>query len=194
LDLDNTLINYGPAYGFLLSEVLKEEKYESQSFDKESAKRLILERKGNLEWTEAQGKLYSKYLAHAEFFPGVFDFLREARISGYDVVIVSHKTKFPYEGERVDLQACAISWLQSRLPSDILNLEISENLFFEETKKAKIDRISELGCEVFVDDLEEILRDLPLRIMRILFRGSSDDEDLVTATSWLEVRDLILCR
>jgi hypothetical protein len=194
LDLDNTLINYGPAYGFLLSEVLKEERYESQSFDKESAKRLILERKGNLEWTEAQGKLYSKYLSHAEFFPGAFDFLREARISGYDVVIVSHKTKFPYEGERVDLQACAISWLQSRLPSDILHLEISENLFFEETKKAKIDRISELGCEVFVDDLEEILRDLPLRIMRILFRGSSDDEDLVTATSWLEVRDLILCR
>jgi hypothetical protein len=194
LDLDNTLINYGPAYGFLLSEVLKEERYESQSFDKESAKRLILERKGNLEWTEAQGKLYSKYLSHAEFFPGAFDFLREARISGYDVVIVSHKTKFPYEGERVDLQACAISWLHSKLPSDILNLEISENLFFEETKKAKIDRISELGCEVFVDDLEEILRDLPLRIMRILFRGSSDDEDLVTATSWSEVRDLILCR
>ena len=192
LDLDNTLVNYGPAYGFLVSEVLQDERYENQVFGKESAKRLILGTRGNLEWTQAQGKLYSQYLTHAEFFPGALDFIREARISGCDVVIVSHKTRFPYEGEKVDLQASARSWLHSRLPSDILSLSVGENLFFEETKKAKTDRILELGCDVFVDDLEEVLRELPVHIMRILFRGSTNEETILSATSWSEVRDLII--
>lgn len=191
LDLDNTLIDYQRAYGFLVAEVLSTSEFENQVLDKDAAKNLILEHKGSLAWTEAQGKLYSEYLTHADFFPGALDFLKSAQQLGLEIKIVSHKTKYPFVGPRVDLQACAEKWLHDKLPYDIFRPVLSKNLFFEETKDSKVKRILELKCESFVDDLAEILEALPTNIARIHFRGSSENGKFVKVSSWTELIDLI---
>lgn len=189
--MDNTLINYAPAYRFLVAEVLDDRKYEYEYFDKDSAKKLIVEKKGNEVWTKAQGKLYSRYLTFAELFPGALEFLDEAKKKDLDLKIVSHKTRYPYAGERVDLQACAKEWLNNRLPSAIFAPTLGENVFFEESKEEKVRRIVDLGCELFIDDLKEILHALPSDIARIHFRGSTGVENILTVSSWAEVSDLL---
>src|SRR4051812_13496548 len=53
-------------------------------------------------WTEIQGVVYGSRMLEAEAFPGAIDFFLGCRAKHVDVAIISHKTRFPYAGERVD--------------------------------------------------------------------------------------------
>ena len=188
IDLDNTLIDYGPALGNLVSETLGDDEYKGASLTKAKAKELILSRSGNETWTEAQGKLYSSYLKYAIFFPRAIEVLQKLSSLGKQIVIISHKTKFPYKGEQVNLQDAAEVWLNERLPPSLVKIKRGINLFFEESISEKVTRIVNENCDYFIDDLDEVLTLLPSSIVRICFQGSREVDGIFNAKDWEEVQ------
>jgi hypothetical protein len=153
------------------------------------------------DWTEAQGWVYGRRLAEAEPFPGFGRFLELSRDAGNTISIVSHKTRVPYRGEPVDLHAAAYDWLRSR---GFLNLGGTTDqpalpVYFELTKQAKLERIGELGCTHFIDDLPEFLAEpgFPPGVQRILFDPSGAVElppGTLRVRSWDEAASRFLPR
>ena len=68
-----------------------------------------------------------------------------------------------------------------------------EHVFFELTKTEKIKRIGDKSCDVFIDDLPEILQapEFPGAARRILFDPDAHHRDvtgLTSVASWDEAR------
>ena len=123
-------------------------------------------------WTELQGTIYGPRMPDAPPFPGVIEFFAACRAAGMPVAIVSHRTRFPYLGERHNLHAAARDWLARHGFHDPAGIGLPiDRVFFEETKEAKLARIAEVGCTHFIDDLPELLahRLFPRHVRRILF-------------------------
>lgn len=132
-------------------------------------------------WTELQGTVYGVRMAEADAFPGVQAFFRRCRLAGVPVCIISHKTRYPFLGERHDLHAAARSWLERQGFLDPAGAGLTlESVYFEETKAAKLARIAACGCTHFIDDLPEFLGEptFPEGVRRFLFdpNGSHPDE------------------
>ena len=157
-------------------------------------------------WTELQGTIYGPRMMDAPPFPGVVEFFAACRAAGMPVAIVSHRTRFPYLGERHDLHAAARDWLARHGFHDPAGIGLPvERVFFEETKEAKLARIAEVGCTHFIDDLPELLAHplFPATVRRILFdphgqHGLPPDLDLLSswhaAPALLEKGDAALFR
>ena len=115
------------------------------------------------EWTAFQGALYGPGMTHAQPFEGAIDTMGQLARQGHQLMIVSHRSRRPYAGPPHDLHAAARDWVERRLRSAGLFLndeaDTAENgaVNFLETREAKVARLAELGCQVFVDDLPEVL-------------------------------------
>jgi len=122
-------------------------------------------------WTEMQGYVYGARMDEALAYPGVIEFLSGASAAGHEVAIVSHKTKSPYLGTQYDLHAAARAWVEKHLRKEEIALVPTTQVFFELTKEEKLARIETLGCDIFVDDLPEILqaKAFPTGARRVLF-------------------------
>ena len=123
-------------------------------------------------WTELQGIIYGPRMMDADLFPGVADFFARRRVAGTSVAIVSHRTRFPYLGERHDLHAAARDFLARHAFHDQAGIGLpADRVFFEETKEGKLARIADVGCTIFIDDPPELLADprFPMGVRRILF-------------------------
>lgn len=147
-------------------------------------------------WTELQGYVYGCRMADAELFPGVVEVLQWARSQGLDLAIVSHKTRHPFLGPKYDLHRAAREWIESHLCDRNGPLVSPDRVSFRQTKAEKIARIDELGCDVYVDDLPEILlaEAFPTATRRILFDPAGnylEEAGLEHAGSWLDIRALI---
>jgi len=141
------------------------------------------------EWTELQGTVYGPGMADADPFPGARAFFARCLRDSVPVCIISHRTRYPYLGPRHDLHKAARAWLRDRMfAAD--PAWIDEHVFLEETKPAKLDRITAAGCTHFIDDLPEFLADpaFPANVTRILFSPgsppSSVSAGITVATSW----------
>lgn len=145
------------------------------------------------EWTAMQGEVYGRRMSEAELFPGVLDFFRACRNANVELAIVSHKTRYPYLGERYDFHAAANRWLEEHGFFDESDIGLRrDHVYFELSKAEKLARIGQIGCDAFIDDLPEILADasFPAQVERILFDpGSSASHDLPfkRASSWTEL-------
>jgi hypothetical protein len=104
-------------------------------------------------WTRFQGELYGPGMSHAAPFPHVVDTLGALKGAGHQLVVISHRTRFPYLGERHDLHGFAKDWMHAWLPASFSSIS------FHETKAEKIADIKRLACDYFLDDLPEILSD-----------------------------------
>jgi hypothetical protein len=105
-------------------------------------------------------------------YPGFGAFVAAARKAGHDLFIVSHKTKHPILGPQHDMHAAARGFLDDRGLVGSGAAQIApDNVFFELTKVEKVTRAHDLGCEVFIDDLPEILAmaGFPNGMRKILF-------------------------
>lgn len=122
-------------------------------------------------WIELQGYVYGSRMDEAEAYPGVINFIREAKERGAEVVIVSHRTKYPFLGPKYNLHVAAAEWIVRSLVSGDTPLLTLPQVFFELTKTDKIARIAACECEYFVDDLPEILEmpTFPACADRLLF-------------------------
>lgn len=136
-------------------------------------------------WTAMQGEAYGPKMDGASAFPFVKSTIARLIQSGNAVRIISHKTLHPIVGPKFDLHAAARGWLEKE---GFWSSEIGMNptdTFFEPTKEAKWARIASEKCDVFIDDLPEILTSpaFPIGVKRFLF----DPEQLHPPVSELTV-------
>ena len=149
-------------------------------------------------WTELQGYVYAERISGADAFPGVLSFFQRCRCLGFDAFIVSHKTRHPFEGPKYDLHAAAYSWLERVGFFDCGGIALArENVYFEPSKQSKLDRLAELDCDAFVDDLPEFLNEpgFPSRVVKILFdpwRRHVGIAGVTICSSWEEIGERIL--
>jgi hypothetical protein len=119
--------------------------------------------------------------------------MRWARKAGHELRIISHKTQFPFLGEQYDLHKSARSFVEQVLRYEGKPLIEPEHTFFELTKEAKLARVREQGCGMFIDDLPEILLapTFPTDVKRILFdpdKHHAAQTTLTAIASWGELR------
>lgn len=194
VDFDNTLVSYDA----LFHRVARER--DLIPGDVPAGKTAVRDylRKAGREpaWTELQGVVYGTRIDEAEAFPGALDCLAACLRAGWQVHIVSHKTRTPIVGEPVDLHRAARGWLESHgLFGPGIGLP-RENAWFELTKAEKIARIAGLGCAVFVDDLPELLSDpsFPAATRRVLFspgEAETAPPGVAKAASWDGIRRIV---
>ncbi len=145
-------------------------------------------------WTEMQGYVYGARMKEAQAFPGLFEVLPTLLEMGHDLFIVSHKTKHPFIGEKYDLHAAASGWISENLQRPGNLLIPRDQVFFEITKAEKIARIAELQCQIFIDDLPEILMadTFPNSTKRLLFdpenqHSESVPQSIKRVRGWKEI-------
>ena len=198
IDFDNTIVCYGAL--FHRAAVTKGWIPPETPADKEQVRNVFRRQGQEDRWTLLQGQVYGELIREAPPFPGVLGFLDECCHRGIAVCIVSHKTRLPIRGPAVDLHQAAFDWLKGHRihTADGNGLPLS-GIYFEETKQRKLQRIAEVGCECFIDDLPEFLAepDFPPNVQRILFdphRRHQDDSAFVRADSWTAIQALIQSR
>jgi len=185
VDLDNTLADYRRP----LERLCASHGLPGTTPDPKLALREELRSRGDeREWTRLQGELYGPLMREAQLFAGAADTINRWKAAGCDIYVVSHRTRHPIIGARHDLHAFAREWTHEQ------KLDVAD-LFFEETKEAKLARIGSLRCDVFIDDLPEILLHpvVPAATRKILFDpGCSHPShpDLRSAKSWAQVAAL----
>jgi hypothetical protein len=185
IDLDNTLADYRRP----LERLCALHGVRGSHKDPKLALRGEFRAKGEeATWTRLQGELYGPLMQEAEMFTGAAEALKGWRSSGAEVFVVSHRTRHPLAGEKHDLHDYARRWIEKR------GLQVS-GIFFEESKDAKVGRIGSLQCDVFIDDLPEILLQsgFPARTRRILFDPGLSHGVIAgvqTAVTWAEIEVL----
>ena len=192
LDFDNTLTNYDSLFYQtaidlnLIPQNIKSEKLAIRNYLKSKNK--------EDEFTLLQGKVYGERIAEAEQSKGMYKALMELKQKGNIIKIVSHKTKYPIKGERYDLHKGALEWLSKNKFFNNNGLNIKRNdIFFESTKELKIERILKERCDVFIDDLPEILNLIDKSIERILYSPKNHhiNYDFKKMNKWSDLSSLL---
>lgn len=149
-------------------------------------------------WTAMQGSVYGARIGDAAPFPGVVDFFATCVRQGRPIVIISHKTRYPFLGPAYDLHQAAQAWLERNGFYDLAKIGLGrQHVYFELTKAAKLARIASAGCTLFIDDLPEFLAepDFPAHVERLLFAPTQPTAAPLPfqhATSWAELTRLVL--
>lgn len=186
IDFDNTLVDYSAAFHQLACE---KSLIPVDLPVKKLSVRDYLRKAGQEDaWTEIQGIVYGARMHEAILFDGADFFISEMLKKGHQLFVISHKTKHPFRGEQYDLHRAARAWAR-----DHVSLS-QENMYFELTKKDKINRIVNCQCDVFIDDLPEILLHphFPDTIQKILYdsechHASEKNNGLTVCQTWREV-------
>jgi hypothetical protein len=194
VDFDNTIV----CYDALFHRVARERNLIPADLPvNKSEVRNHLRRIGKEEaWTEMQGSVYGARMAEAAPSPGVIEFFESCRRAGITVSIISHKTRYPFLGERYDLHESAMNWLEEQgfFESSKIGLPRG-SAFFELTREAKLERILQRGCTHFIDDLPEIFAEPRFpKIERILFDPGNiygGQRDCFRAQGWAQIWERI---
>jgi hypothetical protein len=190
VDFDNTLVSYDRAF----AAVGKEEGLLPADFGggKDAAKRwLYRARPDGYAWELLQGLVYGRRIDRAELHAGAAEFLRQCREQNdWQVYVVSHKTVLAHHDPlQTNLRASALDWMKRRgfFDKGGFGLDAGQ-VFFEDTRDAKVRRIGELDCQIFVDDLPEVLghADMPAACRKILF-ATEHCGPFERAANWTEV-------
>jgi hypothetical protein len=192
IDFDNTIVSYDALFHRVARDL---DLIPADTPQTKLAVRDHLRRIGREDdWTEMQGTVYGARMDEALAFPGVIEFLRRAGANGHVPAVISHKTRHPFLGPTHDLHAAARGWIDHHLGRGSGALVAPARVFFELTKEDKIGRIAAFGCDVFIDDLPEILLapGFPATTRRILFdperhHAPGDYPQFEVAQSWADV-------
>jgi hypothetical protein len=126
-------------------------------------------------------------------------FFRRCVEQGLPVCIISHKTRYPALGRPYDLHQAAHAWLEAQGFYDPRRIGLPrERVYFELTQQEKVNRIVQVGCSTFIDDLPEVLTHagLPAELQRLLFDPHGHhaaDGRLSHTASWAEIERRIRC-
>ncbi len=195
LDFDNTIVLYDEIfYNYALDKKLINENIPKTK--NAVRKELIKQNKEEL-FTEMQGIVYGKLIEKAPTQVGFLESLTNLKKIGCKFSIVSHKTKFPFLGEKYNLHESALKWLHKNKIIGNKYLDINEDdIYFEDTEEKKIMRIKDISCSHYVDDLERILLLLNNKIKKIHFVGNTNTtqkyhEDFFYLNDWRDFNDLV---
>jgi hypothetical protein len=200
VDLDNTIVSYDE----VLSRVARERGLvgpgigRSKKAIRDAIRRLP---DGEIHWQKLQAVIYGPRMAEARLIDGVADFFRSCRRRSVQLYVVSHKTEFAnYDTTRTNLRSAAMDWLEQQGFFDPQGMGLNRGrVYFESTRSEKIERIKDLGCTHFIDDLEEtFLEDgFPPEVAKILFdphRICSPMRGSRICSSWEEIITYLLRR
>ena len=119
-----------------------------------------------------QGLIYGKYMHQAKLMPGVANFLLQCKLREYEVFIVSHKTKFGHHDvNQTSLRKEALLFLKhNNFFSEEYGINEKDILFFD-TRSEKVNKVAELNCSYFIDDLLEVFseKSFPEKTKKILY-------------------------
>jgi hypothetical protein len=194
VDFDNTIVNYDKVFHKV---ALEQSLIKSNLTVSKNAVRDYLKGKDQNDiWTELQGYVYGKRLLDAEVFPGFIDFLIFASKNKINVIIVSHKTIYPYLGTQYNLHDSAREFIAESLTNKNKNFVNKRNIFFESTLANKVLRINREFCDFFIDDLPEVfaLNDFPNRTKKILFNPDKSHKNFIDGeicSSWRNIKEVI---
>ena len=192
LDFDNTLVRYDKLFHKLALEKGLIQK--SHPADKTAIRDYLRSKGQDEQFTLLQGEVYGLRILEAEPADGMLKALNELHQRGIPMVLVSHKTRTPYKGPAYDLHQAAWSWLEQHgfFSHDGLGWSRGQ-VFFEESKQAKVTRIEALGCSQYVDDLPEILEMLPSSIQGILYDPTRQQNmpEIPVVSDWFEINNHI---
>ena len=188
-DFDNTIVHYDAIFHKV---ALEQGVIDDSVAVSKLAVRDYLRQAGKEDiWTEMQGYVYGARMLEADAYPGVISSMQAFKRAGHTLAIMSHKTKYPYMGEKYDLHAAAREWIKTNLLDDQGLIIPEENIYFEVTKEDKLARIQNFGCDVFIDDLPEILMapTFPRQVKRFLFDPDNNHatkslDELQLVSSW----------
>jgi|ERR1051326_710811 hypothetical protein len=197
IDFDNTIVTYDE----LLTKIAQERGLIDAGCG--LTKRSIRDRirqlpDGEIEWQKCQALLYGQRIAEARLIDGVAAFIGICRQRGIPVHIVSHKTEFSrYDPSGTNLRTAAMNWMIANgfFKPEGLALD-PEQVYFAGTREEKIERIRELGCTHFIDDLEETFLEasFPQHTARILYepgRQAPAPHGVALMRTWQEIRDYL---
>ena len=196
-DFDNTIANYE----LVFSETAKIQNDIPKNWygSKKDLKQYLLSRNGGEKtWMSIQGKVYGEFMHKAELMDGFLEFLINCKSHEIPVFIVSHKTRFGhFDSEKISLRNEALKWMRKKKLFDKNLTTLDEKrVFFADTRKEKVKIISDLGCDYFIDDLQEVFQEpsFPPGTKKILLGDSSeaDGSDLKTFKSWIEINSYLL--
>ena len=148
LDFDNTIILYDtPVHEVALSmglipSTLAKDKIVVRDYIRQSAA-------GDEGWQKVQGQIYGKKIGLATLAEGFVQFAEEARKRGVTLKVVSHKTeRGHFDDQHINLRTAALDWMtQKKFFSETAKGGLGflkEDIFFEETRLGKINRLAEL--------------------------------------------------
>lgn len=144
------------------------------------------------EWTAFQGHLYGPGMEYAEPFPGAVDTIAALLDAGHTALIISHRSKHPYAGPKHDLHASARSWMTGKLVRGGRQLFDESQIFLNEHLADKVAMIGKLKCDVFLDDLSEVLghADFPAGTKRLWFSSKTPPAGsaMIQVQHWNEVQ------
>jgi hypothetical protein len=200
IDFDNTIACYDRVFhaaalerGLITADVAS---------DKTSVRDHLRARGRDADFTELQGYVYGARMSLVSLYPGFMEAAARLLAAAHQLFIVSHKTPKPFAGPPYDLHAAAREFLVHKgVVGDPPSPFRPENVFFEVTKEDKIARIRALGCDVFIDDLPEILamEQFPAEARSILFdcdghyaSGMWRGRRFECCRAWPEIADVLL--
>jgi len=175
LDFDNTIVCYDQAIALLAEEMF--ELPEGISRSKLALRDFLRNAGREEEWTNFQGELYGPGMRYAQPYEEAKETMESLTRDGHELVIVSHRTKKPYKGNQYDLHLYARKWIRERLKGiGGIGKQDKNKVFFMESQAEKIEQIRRLSCDVFVDDLPEVLtaKDFPRDTTPILFQPDKE--------------------
>jgi hypothetical protein len=157
---------------------------------------------GERQWQRLQGYVYGKQMQRATLFPGVGDFLQQCREQQIPVYIISHKTAIAhFDQDRTNLRHAAWAWMEAKGFFREAGFAIDpSNVSFHDNRGEKLNKVKQSGCDVFIDDLEEIFLDpdFPPSVNRILFAPGDDapqNKLFRVFSSWRDIsNELFGCR
>ena len=109
IDFDNTLVIYDQLFYKVAIErnliplEMVRSKLEIRNFLRSIGKDDI--------FTSLQSEVYGKRILEAPIAKNAFSSIKKI-MENYEVFIISHKTKYPFSGEKYDLHNAALSWLK----------------------------------------------------------------------------------
>ncbi len=191
LDFDNTIVSYDRLfYKVALEKSLIPPELHA---NKVLIRNYLRDKNQEDLWTEMQGYVYGSRMSEASGYPKLVQSLKIIKQIGYEIFIISHKTQYPYAGEMYDLRKASKQWITDNLQISGMPLIDDEHIIFDASKSEKIETIKRLKCEIFLDDLPEVLTDknFPKGVIRCLFDpegiySSIVNNDLLRYESWSE--------
>jgi hypothetical protein len=194
-DFDNTIVCYDKAIAVLADKIHSLPAEVPRTRD--ALKKYLRTSGQEKDWTAFQGTLYGPGMTLAKPFDGAIETMQELTSKGHQLIIVSHRSRKPYAGPPYDLHGAARKWVSKHLIHAGLFLADGRDstgsiaVNFMETRDAKIKRIIELRCHVFLDDLLEVIEDpgFPESTTGILFNPgrSSEESRHLHISTWMQL-------
>jgi len=196
IDFDNTIVSYDE----LFHQVAREKNLIPADLpvNKVAVRNHLRSINQEDKWTLMQGEVYGLRMSEARAYDGMKDTIAAFKLTGHQVFIVSHKTRHPFMGPAYDLHQSARNWVDLNLVIGDTRLFESDAIFYELTKEEKIARAQALDCDLFIDDLPEILamEGFPANMRKILFdpegQHESYSESFERVSAWQAIRQLVL--